>query len=155
MPRDVAADGGRDMSEPIALGDEHLQELPAASEEGIQGVGGVVGQGPRLGAHPLGKERQDLRVDRVRFGELPRRPGKIAHLAGIGHDQREPCGGQGRHQGAFVPPPVASRPRSVGARERSRVSRVWIPASSLDTVHASVRADGDGQVSLCDVDSHE
>jgi hypothetical protein len=50
---------------------------------------------------------------------------------------------------------VASRPRSVGARERSRVSRVWIPASSLDTVHASVRADGDGQVSLCDVDSHE
>jgi len=70
MLRDVAADGGRGMSKAIALGEEHLQELPAAREEGIQGVRGVVRQGPRLGAHPLGKERQDLRVDRVRFGEL-------------------------------------------------------------------------------------
>ena len=72
MPSDVAANGRSGVSEPIALGDQHLQHLAAAHQEGIEGLGRIIGERPRLGLHTFGEEGEDGVGDGVGLGELAR-----------------------------------------------------------------------------------
>jgi hypothetical protein len=46
---------------------------------------------PQGGPDGLGKMRQDLSIERIRFGQLPRGFGEVPYLTGIRHDD-----GQGR-----------------------------------------------------------
>jgi hypothetical protein len=79
-----------------------LDQLAAAGEQGVERLDRLVGQRPGSGAHPLGEEGEDLGIDRVGLGELAGRLGKVAHLAGIDHHEREPGGPQCGHERGFV-----------------------------------------------------
>ena len=64
-----AADGWRRVLQPILLRDDHLEDLPAARQQGLERGGGVIGQRARHGADTLGKEGQDVELSpaNVRF----------------------------------------------------------------------------------------
>jgi hypothetical protein len=104
-PADVrantAGDGGAGEAQAVALGGEHLEQLPAAGEHRIEGLGRLIGQRPGCGAHPLGEERERLGVNRIGLGELPRRPGEIAHLPRIGDHDWHRGGGERSDHGVF------------------------------------------------------
>jgi hypothetical protein len=82
----VAPDRRRSHQQAIALGHEHLNQLPPAGEQGVQRLDLRPGQWPRRGPHSLGEEREDLGIDRIGLGELAGGLGEVAHLARIGDD---------------------------------------------------------------------
>ena len=102
MPTEILGDGRARVGEPIAFGGQHVEELAAPREEGLEGLGGGIGQETRRRVHALGKERQDLGVDVIRLGELAGPACKVAHMTRIGDHQREAGGGQGGDHRAFV-----------------------------------------------------
>jgi len=85
---DPAVQGPRREAEAVLLGDQHLQQLPPAGEQRIEQLRRVRGQGAGRGAHPLGEQREDRRIESVGLRELPRAPGEVPDLARIGHDDR-------------------------------------------------------------------
>ncbi len=67
----------------ILLRHQHFEQLAPAREQGIEQPGGRVGQRPRRGAHPLGKQGQDRRIDLIGLGKLARGAGEIPDLARV------------------------------------------------------------------------
>ena len=99
---DVAAQVGGGHAQTVLLRDQHLEELAAPGQQGLQGLGGVIGEGPRRWPYALSEQRQDLGIDRVRLGQLPRRPSEGADLAGIGDDDGHAGRGQRGGDGMLV-----------------------------------------------------
>ena len=105
--------------EAIPLGGQHLDQLAAPGEQGVERLDRLVGQRPGLRSYPLGKEREDPGVDGVSLGELAGRLGKGSYLAGIDDHQREPHRGQRGHEGRFVA--TGGFEHDQGGRERLTV----------------------------------
>jgi hypothetical protein len=91
---EIAAHGGGRDEQPVPLRDEHLDELSPAGEERGERLGGRIREHPRLGPDALGKEGEDLGVDRISLGQLAGGFREVAHLARIGDDDRQACGGE-------------------------------------------------------------
>ena len=92
----------------IPLGREHLEDLPPPGQDRLQGLGRLTGQGPRLGAHALGKEREQRRVDAIGLGELATARPKSRTWRGLAT--------------------TTGRPRPPAPRRRRARSRPWLPA---------------------------
>ena len=89
MASNLSADGRRRVLQSIALGGHHVQELPPSRHERIELLQDRIRQRARCGMHPLRKERQELRIQAVGFGELARGLGTVADLARIRHNDRK------------------------------------------------------------------
>src|SRR3989442_404060 len=120
--------------------------------DGRQRLGLLIRQGAQLRAHDLGEVREDLRIERIRFGELPRRLGKIADLPGIDdHD-----GQRGRRQGPderqFQPP--GGLQENHGRRHRAKlVHDLRDPRVVVGRREAPGRPQGDVQLGLGDINT--
>jgi len=99
---DTAAHRGQRVFEPVALGDDHPEDLAPTSQQRVERAGRLIRQRPGLGAHALAEERQRVSVDPIGLGELPCGPSEVAHLPGIRHDDRQPGGRQGGDHGTLV-----------------------------------------------------
>ena len=84
----------------VLLGRQHLDQLPASGEQLLQGGDRVVRQRPGLGSDPLGEAGEHLGIERIGLGQLPSGFGEVAHLAGIGDDDRQAGRGQRGDEGA-------------------------------------------------------
>jgi hypothetical protein len=82
----------------VALGHQHLEQLPATRHQRRQAAGGLVGQRPRGGSDRLGEMRDRLGVQAVGLGQAPHRAGEGAHLARVDDRDRQAGRGQGRRQ---------------------------------------------------------
>jgi hypothetical protein len=79
---------------------QHLQQLAAAPEGGLQVLRGLVRQGPRHGLHAGAEEGEHLGIDPVGLRQATERAGEVAHLPGIDHGDGEAGRRQGRgHRG--------------------------------------------------------
>jgi hypothetical protein len=92
MPRRT---GARAKPSRFFLGHQHVQELAPASEERVELLRRLTGQGARLRLHPLGKEGQDLGIDRIGLGELAGGAREVPDLARIRDDDGQAGGGEG------------------------------------------------------------
>jgi hypothetical protein len=106
QPGDALFDAlDRDAPLPIALGDDHLDDLPAPGDEIGEQPGRFVGERKQVGLGRLDEAGDHRRIDRVGLGALAQRLGEMAHLRGVDDHQR-----QLRAAAATVSkPPVASR----------------------------------------------
>jgi hypothetical protein len=100
---EIAPDGRAGDLEAIPLGGEHLDELPAPGEQGVEGLGGFIGE--RLGRRPdpLREEREHLRVDGVGLSQLAGGASEVPHVPRIDLNDRESSGRERGYQGGFVP----------------------------------------------------
>ena len=81
---------------------EHLDQLPSPRHERRHGLLFCLGQRAHLRTDSLSKERQDLGIDGISFGQLTRRPCEVAHLAGVDHRYRQSVGGQRSGEDSFI-----------------------------------------------------
>ena len=88
----------------MALGRHHVQALTTARDERLELLQGRVRQRPRRGVHPFRKERQEMRIQAVRFRELSGGFGEVADLTRIRHHHGKAGGGQGGDERSFVAP---------------------------------------------------
>ena len=102
MVRDLAADRGPGVLQSIALGGHHVQQLTAARHQGLELLQGRIRHRPRRGMYSFRKEREELRIETIGFGELPRRFGEVADLARVRHHHREAGDSQGGDERGFV-----------------------------------------------------
>jgi len=65
----------------------------------VEGAGILVGQGSDLWSDALGKECEDMGVDRIGLGELAGGLGEVTYLAGVRDDDRELSSYEGRGSG--------------------------------------------------------
>ena len=86
----------------ILLGAEHVHELAAAGDELAERVGLGIRQGTWGGAHGVGKEGDDTRVEGIGLGEAARGPGEVANLPGIDDGHGQSRAGQQGGDGDFV-----------------------------------------------------
>jgi hypothetical protein len=117
------------LPEPVALGGEHLQQLPPARQDGVELLGFLVRQRPNLGPHPLGEEREHAGVDPVGLRQLPGRAREVTHLARVRHHHREPGRGERRHRGELV----AARGLQHDTLQRSSDGRAATTSSAFAT----------------------
>ena len=82
----------------LALGADHLDDLPPPGNQIGQQPRGFVGQGPRLGPGRLGEVGDDGGIDRIGLGTLADRLGEGADLGRIDDDDRQPCSRQRRRR---------------------------------------------------------
>src|SRR4030088_2579534 len=75
----------------LAFGDHHLDDLPAPAYQLGEKALRFVRQCPQLGFHRLDEVGNDGCVNRVGFGPLAERLGKVAYLRRIHHHQRQTC----------------------------------------------------------------
>ena len=80
----------------LALGDDHVDDLPPARHQIGQQPRGFIGQRPRLGLGGLREMRNHSRIDRVGLGPLADRLGEGAHLGRIDDHNRQTSGGESR-----------------------------------------------------------
>ncbi len=99
---DTVAYGRHRVLETIALGHQHPEDLAPPRQQAVESMGRLIGQRARLGPDALGEEGQGVSVDPIGLGQLTGGAREVAHLAGIGHDQRQPGGGERGHRGALV-----------------------------------------------------
>jgi hypothetical protein len=90
--------------QPIPRRGQYIQQLPAPRHERSERLDDGFRERAGRGLHPFGKERQDVRIQAVGLGELPRGFGEVAHLPGIRDDEREPSGRQRGNQRPFRAP---------------------------------------------------
>ena len=76
---------------PLALGSDHLDDLPSAGDEIGQQLGFRTGQRPRLEPGGLGEVSHEASVDRVGLGALTDGRGEGAHLDRLDHGHRRVC----------------------------------------------------------------
>ena len=90
----------RDALLPIALGDDHFDDLTPARDQIGQQLRGLVRQVAHLGLGRLDEAGDHARVDRIGLGPLSDRLGEVTRLRRIDHDdrQRSPCQ-RGRNDG--------------------------------------------------------
>jgi hypothetical protein len=74
---------------PLALGDNHLDDLSASSDKIGQKPGLFVGHRPDVRFGRLDEMGDHRRVDRVGLGPFAERLGESAHLRRIDHDDRQ------------------------------------------------------------------
>ena len=115
---------------------EHLEQLPAAGQEGIQGLHRRVGQGPGLRPDPLGEEGEDLRIQPVGLGQLARGPGEVPDLARISHHDGQARGGHRRHRRGLEAAGRFQHDQRRG-QGRSRATSALMPTSSLGALQRS------------------
>ena len=87
--RDVALDGAAREAQPILVGGEHLDQRPAAGQQTLQELRGVIREGARRRPDALGKGGQYPGIEGVGLGELAHRPGEVAPLARIDDSHRQ------------------------------------------------------------------
>jgi hypothetical protein len=78
-----------ELREAVLLCLEHVEELAATADEGIELPGLLVGDGPHFRAHALGEECNNASINAVGLGELPGGLGVVPYLAGIDDYDRE------------------------------------------------------------------
>src|SRR5579883_1549319 len=100
MPR---GDGRRGQPESVLLGGPHLDELPAAGDQGGQGPGVGIGQRADRGGDGLGEVGQGGGVQPVGLGQPAGGPGEVPGLPGVDDHDREAGRGQGGGEGGLVP----------------------------------------------------
>jgi hypothetical protein len=104
QPADVGAQIPPHLAPPrprqaLALGVEHLEQLPAAGEQGLELLGGRIRQRSGGGPDARGEEREHLGIDAVGLGQPAERLREGAHLARIDDGDRESGRGErGRHR---------------------------------------------------------
>src|SRR4029078_10341753 len=81
--------------QPLLLGQPHLQELPAAAQEGGQLLGGGAGPRPYLGPYLGGEQGQGGGVDGVGLVRAPQRLGEAPGLTRVDDGDGQPGGAQG------------------------------------------------------------
>ena len=59
MAYELSTDGHRRMFEPITLGRQHVEELPAARDQGSEVLEDRIRKRAGCGVHPFGKEREE------------------------------------------------------------------------------------------------
>ena len=69
-----------DLSRPIALGLEHVEELPPPSEERVELASVGVGDRAPRGAHHVGEARENIGIDAVGLRELTSGFREVAHF---------------------------------------------------------------------------
>jgi hypothetical protein len=88
-----------DLAMAILLGEQHVEQLPAARDQFAQRLRLGGRQRPDRGLHAFRKARDGFSIERVRLGELAGSPGEVADLPGIGHDDGQAGARQpGRHR---------------------------------------------------------
>ncbi len=90
--------GAEHRSHAIAFRLQHLRELPPSREQRVKLLRGHVRNDAHLWADDIGEACEDVRVNAIRFGELPRRLRNVTHLAWI-HDHHGQCRGRERSDG--------------------------------------------------------
>ena len=87
---------------PLALGLEHLLQLPPSREQGGELLRRPVGERMGRGLDAGREGGEDLGIDRVGLGQAAQRLGEGAHLARIDDRHRQPGGREGGGDGRFV-----------------------------------------------------
>jgi hypothetical protein len=88
---------------PVALGGEHLEQLPSPHHQGPEVPGGLVRQGPHRRPHRLGEAGDHRRVEAVGLCQPARGAGEGAHPARVDHRHRQAGRGQGRREADLHP----------------------------------------------------
>jgi len=101
---DALVEGPWGEAEPVFLRHQHFEQLAPSGEQGIEQLGSLVGQRPRRGAHPLGKQGQDRRIELIGLGELAGGAGEIPDLARIGDHHRQAGGSEPGDRGPLEAP---------------------------------------------------
>ena len=80
---EIASDGGPGDEQAIPLGGEHLDQLATAREERVERLDGLIWQRAGCGPHALGEQREDLGINRIGLGQLPRALAKSRTWRGL------------------------------------------------------------------------
>ncbi len=87
---------------PLALGDHHLDDLPAPGDESSEEPRLGVGQRPDLRLGGFKEVGDDAGIDRIGLGPLAERLGEAADLGRVHHRHGEPCGREARRHHRLV-----------------------------------------------------
>ena len=98
---DARTEGSGGSAQAVFLRHQHGHHLVSAGDQRIEGLGLGVPQGAHGRTNDLGEVSQDLSIQSVGLGQRPGGPGKVSHLAGIDHHNRQRRRCQGSHQGQF------------------------------------------------------
>jgi uncharacterized protein (AIM24 family) len=139
----------------LALGADHLDDLPPARNQVCKETRGFIGQRPRLGLGCLGEVGDDGCVDGICLCTLADRLGEGADLGRINDDDRQPCGSQGRSRNRFE--------ASGGFQDDERGSQRLEPLHqqlqatrvAFDNEHLSTGTQGDVETIFGDVDTND
>jgi len=93
---------GRSCAEAVLLGGAHLDELASAGDKRRKHPLFLIRQRSDLRTHALGEERQDARVDPIRFGQAPAGFSEVARLPWIDHCHRQAGGAKRGGDGALI-----------------------------------------------------
>src|SRR6266581_5605460 len=77
-------------SETVFLRRQHLDELATSGKECGERLHLFIRQRPGYGTDDVGEMGENLRVEGIGLGQLPRRLGKVPHLSRIGDHDRQP-----------------------------------------------------------------
>jgi len=116
----------------VAYGIRRADDLAAVGDAFGQVCSLVLRHRVRLGPDALGKERDDLGIERIGLGQPPGGAGEIPDLAWIDHHKRYPAPASAAAT-VRSNPPVASRTTSAGAASRSHGTRWSSPAPTRGT----------------------
>ena len=143
------------MLQAIPLGGDHVEELTAARDEGLELLQHRIRQGTRIWVYPFGKEGDELGIKAVRLAELPGGLREVAYLTRIRDDDRERDGDQRRDERGFV---SAGR-FDHDERRRQSPHTVHRGGDSLALIGRrpppALRTAGHHEIRLGDVDAHE
>ena len=107
QPPDVSinafSDSPGSCRESVSLGDDHLGELPSASDQRPQLQRNLIRQGTQCRAHRFTKAGQHFGIDTVGLSQLPGSSGKVSDLPRVNHHHGQFSTGQGTDQLAFKP----------------------------------------------------
>ena len=95
MFADATGHGRGGGAQTVLFGGTHLDELPAAADQGGQGQRVGVGQRSDLRPDGIGEVGDDRGVEAVGLGPLTGGLSELPDLAGDNHHHRQPGGGQG------------------------------------------------------------
>jgi hypothetical protein len=98
-PRDMSLDllfdvGVGRLAQPIALGRDHVDNLPATGDMRFKASERGIRDWTRLGANAITEKGKDLGINGVCFGQSAQSPGEIANLAWIDDGDAEADAGQ-------------------------------------------------------------
>ena len=116
----------------IAFGREHIDQLGAAQDEGLELLSLLVVQGSHLGLDGRAVVGDDTRIDAIGLGEPSSGLGEIAHPFWIDRDAGQAGLAQGLEDGSFELPVASSTTRS-GLRGINFATRAAIPSGELGT----------------------
>jgi hypothetical protein len=132
MWREAVPHRGVRQRHPMALGDQHLQELAPALEHGINVLHGRVWKRTGRGAHRVCDVCDEAGIERISLGQLPGGLGNITYLARIDHGTGQLGDREGGHHRA-LPASRGFEHDQCGLRLAELEEESAMPALSLAT----------------------